>query len=320
MSNKKDDGETIIAYKAFDANWQCRGFQYEVGKTYTHDGEAVLCESGFHACEAPLDVLNYYPITDSKFAQVELGGVSARKEDGDTKRAGRSIAIKLALSIADLISAQVEWTFKSADKKSVASGESSTAASSGNYSKAASSGNSSKAASSGDYSTAASSGNYSTAASSGRSSAAASSGDYSNAASSGNYSTAASSGYSSTAASSGDSSNAASSGDSSTAASSGNYSTAASSGYSSKAASSGNYSTAASSGNSSKAACDTNGFACVAGVGGMVKGNAGSALSCGYKDAQGLLRIAVGYVGENGIKADTWYCVDGATGLLVEFA
>ena len=112
MSNKKDDGETIIAYKAFDANWQCRGFQYEVGKTYTHDGEAVLCESGFHACEAPLDVLNYYPITDSKFAQVELGGVSARKEDGDTKRAGRSIAIKLALSIADLISAQVEWTFK----------------------------------------------------------------------------------------------------------------------------------------------------------------------------------------------------------------
>ena len=230
MGKKKDDGETIIAYKAFDANWQCRGFQYEVGRTYTHDGEAVLCESGFHACEAPLDVLNYYSITDSKFAQVELGGISAPKEDGDTKRAGKSIAIKLALSIADLISAQVEWTFKGADKKSVAEG---------NYS---------KAASSGDYSTAASSGNSNTAASSG------------------------------------------------------------------------NYSTAASSGNSSKAACDTNGFACIAGVGGMVKGNAGSALSCGYKDAQGRLRIAVGYVGEGGINADTWYCVDDANGLLVEVA
>ena len=212
MSNKKDDGETIIAYKAFDANWQCRGFQYEVGKTYTHDGEAVLCESGFHACEAPLDVLNYYSITDSKFAQVELGGASAQKEDGDTKRAGKSIAIKLALSIADLISAQVEWTLKSADKKNVASG------------------------------------------------------------------------------------------------------------YSSAVASSGYSSAAASSGYSSTAACDTNGFACVAGVGGMVKGNAGSALSCGYKDAQGRLRIAVGYVGEGGINADTWYCVDGVTGLLVEVA
>ena len=257
MGKKKDDGETIIAYKAFDANWQCRGFQYEVGRTYTHDGEAVLCESGFHACEAPLDVLNYYSITDSKFAQVELGGISAPKEDGDTKRAGKSIAIKLALSIADLISAQVEWTFKGADKKSVAEGYYSTAASSGDYS---------KAASSGDYST---------------------------------------------AASSGDSSKAASSGNSNTAASSGNYS---------KAASSGNYSTAASSGNYSTAACDTNGFACIAGVGGMVKGNAGSALSCGYKDAQGRLRIAVGYVGEGGINADTWYCVDGVTGLLVEVA
>ena len=302
MSNKKDDGETIIAYKAFDANWQCRGFQYEVGKTYTHDGEAVLCESGFHACEAPLDVLNYYSITDSKFAQVELGGASAQKEDGDTKRAGKSIAIKLALSIADLISAQVEWTLKSADKKNVASGYSSAAASSGYSSTAASSGNSSAAASSGD------------------SSKAASSGDSSAAASSGNSSTAASSGYSSKAASSGDYSKAASSGNSSKAASSGNSSTAASSGNSSKAASSGYSSKAASSGDYSTAACDTNGFACVAGVGGMVKGNAGSALSCGYKDAQGRLRIAVGYVGEGGINADTWYCVDGVTGLLVEVA
>ena len=123
----------------------------------------------------------------------------------------------------------------------------------------------------------------------------------------GNYSTAASSGNSSTAASSGYYSKAASSGDSSTAASSGDYSTAASSGNSSKAASSGDYSMAASSGYCSKAACDTNGFACVAGVGGCAKGKDGSALSVGYKDSAGRNRIAVGYVGENGVKADTWY-------------
>ena len=150
-------------------------------------------------------------------------------------------------------------------------------------------------------------GNYSTAASSGNSSTAASSGYYSKAASSGDSSTAASSGDYSTAASSGNSSKAASSGDYSKAASSGNSSKAASSGYSSMAASSGDYSMAASSGYCSKAACDTNGFACVAGVGGCAKGKDGSALSVGYKDSAGRNRIAVGYVGENGVKADTWY-------------
>jgi hypothetical protein len=173
---------------------------------------------------------------------------------------------------------------------------------------AASSGDSSTAASSGNSSTAASSGNYSKAASSGDSSTAASSGNSSKAASSGNYSKAASSGNSSTAASSGDSSTAASSGDSSTAASSGNYSTAASSG---------NYSKAASSGNSSKAEArgkDT--CACVAGHCGDVRVGERGAFAIPYwTDADGW-RFLCGKVGENGIKADTWYRV--TDGKLVE--
>ena len=107
---------------------------------------------------------------------------------------------------------------------------------------------------------------------------------------------------------SGDSSKAASSGDFSKAASSGNYSKAASSGNSSTAASSGNFSKAASSGNSSTAeAVGGNNLAAVCGANGKVRvGSRGAFALAFYTDADGW-RFLTGKVGEDGIKADTWY-------------
>lgn len=65
----------IIAYKGFNNDFSCRGFHYEVGKEYHIDDEVELCVNGFHACQNPLDVFNYYSMTSlTRYALVELWG------------------------------------------------------------------------------------------------------------------------------------------------------------------------------------------------------------------------------------------------------
>ena len=159
--------EKIIAYKAMDKNMQCRGKQYEVGKTY-HEDKADCCNAGMHACENPLDVLHYYPLKNSpRFFEVECGGdVDKSEEDG--KLACTELTVKGELNFAGLVKATVNAVFNRVKgKEPFSSGYSSTAGSSGNYSTAGSSGNYSTAGSSGDSSTAGSSGYSSTAAATG---------------------------------------------------------------------------------------------------------------------------------------------------------
>ena len=292
--------EKIIAYKAMDKNMQCRGKQYEVGKTY-HEDKAYCCNAGMHACENPLDVLHYYPLRDGpRFFEVECGG-NVDKSVEDSKLACTELTVKGEVNFAGLVKATVNAVFNRVKgKEPFSSGDSSTAGSSGYYSTAGSSGYSSTAGSSGDSSTAGSSGYYSTAGSSGYSSTAGSSGDYSTAGSSGDYSTAGSSGYYSTAGSSGDYSTAGSSGD---------YSTAGSSGYSSTAGSSGDYSTAAATGAYCSAkAYGKNSIAVVNGVCGKACGALGCYLVLTeYDDDGNMLWAKMAKVDGTHIKENVWY-------------
>ena len=170
--------EKIIAYKAMGKNMQCRGKQYEVGRTYT-EPEANCCHAGMHACENPLDVLHYYPLKDSpRFFEVECGG-NVDKSGEDSKLACTELTVKGEVNFAGLVKATVNAVFNRVKGKGpFSSGDCSTAGSSGNYS---------TAGSSGDCSTAGSSGNSSTAGSSGDCSTAGSSGNYSTAAATGSY-------------------------------------------------------------------------------------------------------------------------------------
>ena len=161
----------IRAYKAFDKNLQCRGFQFEVGQIYEHDGPVKACESGFHACENPLDVWSYYPL-DSRYAVVELGG-DVSCHDGDSKIAAARIKISAEIALPQIISDGVAYLMglcKDAfalKPGEAASGDGSKLAASGNYSKLAASGNGSQLAASGYGSQLAASGNGSQLAASG---------------------------------------------------------------------------------------------------------------------------------------------------------
>lgn len=65
----------ITAFKAFNEDFTCRDFQYEVGKSYHMDGEIEICKRGFHACKNPLNIFEYYPIFNTRIAIVKLWGV-----------------------------------------------------------------------------------------------------------------------------------------------------------------------------------------------------------------------------------------------------
>ena len=100
--------KTIKSYKAFDENMQCRGFQYEVGKEYDMDGDIQCCNRGFHACESPIEVWDYYDMLTSRFAEVEQSG-KISTEAVSTKVCSSHIKIKAELKLADIINIGVEW-------------------------------------------------------------------------------------------------------------------------------------------------------------------------------------------------------------------
>ena len=154
---------SIMAYKAFNADWTCRGFQYAVGQTYTHEGKVDICHAGFHACKNPLETFQHYTPT-GKFAAVELSGSISQSNDGDTKVASAEIHIKVELSLHDFIGRAVAWLMDNAKEKvNHATGDRSAASSTGDRSAASATGDQSAASATGYQSAASATGDQSAA-------------------------------------------------------------------------------------------------------------------------------------------------------------
>lgn len=142
---QKEAGQKITAYKGFDKNFQCRGFQYEVGKEYKSGKKVEVCRSGFHACTNPLEVWDYYPVYNSRFAEVGLGGVIDKEEGGNSKICSSEIKIKKELTLSDYIGLCVAWM----NNLTKVGDNSAQIGSSGNYARIGSSGYSAQIGSSG---------------------------------------------------------------------------------------------------------------------------------------------------------------------------
>ena len=98
----------VIAYKGMEFNMTCKGFHYEVGKSYKTD-KAELCNCGFHACLNPIDVLDYYPkYLSSRYFKVKLSGEITKCSMWDTNVAATEITILEEIP-SDKFLTNTEW-------------------------------------------------------------------------------------------------------------------------------------------------------------------------------------------------------------------
>ena len=330
----KEENKTIIAYKGFNKNLRCRGFQYEVGKEYElPKGEKPeVCSNGFHACKSPLEVLIYYFLDGdanlSRFCEVEQSGEFSKEEDS-TKVASSKIKIKAEITFTDLIKLGIEWLKEKISSAQIASsGKFAQIASAGDYEQIASSGKYAKIGSSSYYAEIGSSDNSAQIGSSGDFALIASSGNFAHIGSSGDDARIGSSGEDAKIGSSGNSAQIGSSGDYAQIASSGKYAKIGSSGDFAKICSSSYYAEIGSSGNSARigssgnnAKISSSGEDAVimcAGHNSRVKAKEGSWITLAewyeYNSFENMRPkcVKTEYVDGKRIKADTWYkLVDG---------
>jgi hypothetical protein len=150
-------GNAVKSYKGFNKDMTCRGFQYEEGKEYEEESVEV-CDHGFHACEYPLDCLNYYSPNESVYHEVEQSG-EIQKHNDDTKVASTKIKIGAEISIAGLVKAAIEYTVKRVNKEAESDENHGASSATGNCGASSATGYKGASSATGDYGASSATGN-----------------------------------------------------------------------------------------------------------------------------------------------------------------
>jgi len=317
--------ETVISYKGFDNAWKCRDFQYKIGETFRHEGSVKACESGFHACEYPLDVFEHYPPVGSRFAVVKQYGELSR-HDGDSKVASKSISIMTEISISGLVEATIEYTSrrcKPIDPESPASatgiqgaasatgykgaasatGDQGAASATGDYGAASATSYKGAASATGYKNAASATGTQGAASATGTQGAASATGIQGAASATGSHGAASATGYKGAASATGDQGAASATGDHGAASATGYKGAASATGDQGAALATGDHGAASATGKASVAAAT--------GLNGSAKGASGCAIVLVRLDVDGtIIHIRASKVGENGVKPGVWYSLD----------
>ena len=154
------------AFKGFNKDLTCRGYQYEEGKEF-HTERAECCDTGFHACEYPLDCFGYYDPAHSVFHEVELSGEMDKSRD-NTKVCATDIKIGARLSIAGLVKMAIDFTMSKVNKEAgsderhgfaSATGYKGASSATGDYGASSATGNCGASSATGDYGASSATGN-----------------------------------------------------------------------------------------------------------------------------------------------------------------
>ena len=164
------------AFKGFNKDLTCRGYQYEEGKEF-HTERAECCDTGFHACEYPLDCFGYYDPAHSVYHEVELSGEMDRSGD-NTKVCATDIKIGARLSIAGLVKMAIDFTMSKVNKEAGSDERHGFASATGDYGASSATGNCGASSATGNCGASSATGDYGASSATGNYGASSATGDY----------------------------------------------------------------------------------------------------------------------------------------------